>query len=130
MSIGSNMKGGDKLMLENNLNLKIPKRSDNSQGHPRFYEILESLMDLHSAKNHDYSGGKGSSPLSNLKECEDMGIPSWIGVGVRLSDKWSRFKNFCKNRRLEVKDESIKETLMDMAVYSVLAIILLEEGEK
>jgi len=94
-------------------------------GHPRFYEILQDMADLHSRKNHDYAG---DDPLSNLKSSEEIGIPAWKGILVRLQDKWARLKTFAKTGTFEVKDESVKDTLMDNAVYSILCIIMLEEG--
>lgn len=98
-------------------------------GHPRFYEILKEMAELHSRKNHDYSDSK--DPLSNLKMCESMGIcDSMVGLLVRLSDKYSRLVQLiAKKKENLVKDESVKDTLMDMAVYSILGIILLEEKD-
>ena len=97
-------------------------------GHPRFYEILEQMKDLHSRKNHDYAGT--SDPLKNLRACTQLELEPFIGVMVRLQDKWSRLEEFVKSGKLMVKGESVKDTLMDNAVYSVLAIILYEEQEK
>ena len=96
-------------------------------GHPDFYVILNEMADLHSSKNHDYAG---DDPLSNLRTCEEIGVPAWKGVLVRLMDKWSRLKQFAKQGVLEVKDESIEDTLMDNAVYSILCIILRREERK
>jgi hypothetical protein len=97
-------------------------------GHPRFYEILEQMKDLHSRKNHDYAGN--SDPLKNLRACTRLEMEPFLGVMVRLQDKWSRLEEFVKSGKLMVKGESVKDTLMDNAVYSVLAIILYEEQEK
>ncbi|KKM24785.1 hypothetical protein LCGC14_1601590 [marine sediment metagenome] len=93
-------------------------------GHPRFYELLDEMSNLHSRKNHDYSG---DDPLSNLKSSVEIGIPAWKGILIRLMDKWARLKTFAKKETLEVKDESIKDTLMDNAVYSLLCIIVYED---
>lgn len=95
-------------------------------GHPRFYEILEGLAQLHSAKNSDYAGE--SDPLRNLRQCADMGIEPWKGVAVRLTDKMDRIKSYAQKGSFEVKDEGLVDTLRDMAVYSILAIILFEES--
>ena len=94
-------------------------------GHPRFYEILEKMAALHSRKNHDYSGT--DDPLKNLHAVEKIGITPFMGVLVRLQDKWSRLEQFANSGTMLVKDESVIDTLMDNAVYSLLAIILLEE---
>ena len=96
-------------------------------GHPDFYQILEELADLHARKNQDYSG---DDPLANFKLCETAGIPAWKGVVVRLTDKMSRILTFAKKGTLEVKDEAITDTLQDMAVYAILALILYREGKK
>lgn len=97
-------------------------------GHPRFYEILKDMADLHSRKNHDYAGT--SDPLKNLRACTRIDLEPFMGVLVRLQDKWSRLEEFVKSGKLMVKNESVIDTLMDNAVYSVLAIILYEEQLK
>ena len=101
-------------------------------GHPRYYEIIEELKELHSRKNSDYASA--GDPLSNLRACEKLGIDPFTGVMIRFQDKWDRLIELTK-KKLEgegpaVKDESIIDTLMDNAVYSVLAIILLEEEKE
>ncbi len=101
-------------------------------GHPRFYELLEEMKRIHDRKNSDYS--KKGSPLSNFLLAEDLGIPAWVGVLVRISDKYSRITSLT-SKALEgnepsVTDESLRDTLIDMANYSLLAIILLEDWLK
>lgn len=97
------------------------------KGHPRFYELIDQMRDLHDRKNSNYA--KEDNPLSNFQECEDFNVPASVGTMVRMSDKWSRLKQLMKGRKDEV-GESIKDTLMDMAVYSIIEIILIEEEEK
>ena len=97
-------------------------------GHPRFYELLDELKDLHSRKNSDYATDE--EPLSNLKRCEKIGIPAWKGVIVRLEDKWDRIEKLTVKGKPSVVDESIIDTLKDSAVYALLCIVLLEEQEK
>lgn len=101
--------------------------TNNYHGHPRFYELLQEMADLHSRKNHDYAGG---DPLSNLRAPEEIGIPAAKGIIVRLMDKWGRLKTFFRGETYRVKEESVKDTLMDNAVYSLLCIIVLEETEE
>ena len=103
-------------------------------GHPRFYEILEELADLHERKNSDYAGEQ--HPLANFLESQRFGVSPFLGVLVRLSDKWSRICSLTAKAHGEigqinpsVADEGIIDTLRDMASYSVLAIILLEESK-
>ena len=97
-------------------------------GHPRFYEFLEKMADVHSRKNHDYSGD--GDPLKNLRAPERIGISPFTGVMVRLQDKWSRLEQFLKSGELMVKDESVIDTLIDNANYSILAAILYLEAKE
>jgi len=101
------------------------KKEVKRNGHPRFYELLNIIADLHSRKNADYCGYR--DPLANLRLCKMAGIDPFLGCIVRLSDKFSRLCSFAEKGYLEVKDEKIIDTLMDMSVYALLAIILLEE---
>jgi hypothetical protein len=97
----------------------------NLKGHPRFYELLDEAARIHSAKNQDYA--KESDPLANLKQCEKLGIPSYIGCFIRMQDKFSRLTNLFSGQEAKVKDESIADTLTDLAVYSLLCRVLWEE---
>lgn len=83
----------------------------------RFHELVEKMEQDFLSKNHDYSG---SDPYSSFK---DFG---WKGVVVRIGDKFNRIKNFTKSDILKVKDESIIDTLKDLAVYAIITIILFE----
>jgi len=91
-------------------------------GHPRFYELVEEMARIHQMKNQDYGGG---DPLGNFREAEKIGIEPWRGALVRLLDKYSRVTSLVNGR--QVKDENIKDTLLDLANYAVLTIVLMEE---
>jgi len=97
-------------------------------GHPDFYKLLDQMADLHSRKNHDYAGTK--DPLKNLKASKRIGVDPLTGVMLRLQDKWSRLESFMTSGEFLVKDESVEDTLMDNAVYSLLGIILRRESKK
>jgi len=100
-------------------------------GHPRFYELLREIGELHDRKNSDYSSRQ--DPLSNFRECQGF-VDPWIGCLIRLTDKYSRIKRLAekvvKGEEVGVKSESIKDTLMDLAVYALIDIILFEEAQK
>ena len=82
---------------------------------------------LHSRKNHDYSGD--DDPLQNLRSVTRLGLNPFMGILVRLEDKWSRLEQFSKTGILQVSNEKIEDTLMDNAVYSLLAIVILRESK-
>ena len=94
-------------------------------GHPEFFKLLGLMALTHARKNADYSGIE--EPLKNLTACEDVGLPAWKGVVVRMIDKWARIKQLTKKAEYYGKDESMEDTLLDNAVYSLLCIVLRRE---
>ena len=81
------------------------------------------MKKIHSLKSYDYGF---QDPLANLRLCENCGIPAWVGVIVRLSDKLARLYSFCKKKKL--KNESVRDTFLDIANYAILGLILYEES--
>lgn len=84
----------------------------------KFDIITRDMLDIYCRKNHDY----GDSFGEGFKE---FGLISSV---VRLGDKYRRLKTLAKDDA-RVKDESIKDTLMDMACYCVMTLVELEEDE-
>jgi hypothetical protein len=89
---------------------------------PAFIALLDEIRAIHDSKSHDYAN---TDPLSNLRMCETFGVPAFKGVLVRLSDKWSRITQLAGGKT--PKHESLRDTLIDNAVYSLLAVVLLDE---
>jgi hypothetical protein len=50
-----------------------------------------------------------------------------IGVLVRLSDKISRAVSISKSSVTLIKDESLRDTLIDLHNYAAMAIMLMDE---
>jgi hypothetical protein len=100
--------------------------SNKFYGDPRFYKILKKLAEIHSKKNHDYAG---EDPLSNFRLSERMGILPWKGCLIRISDKISRLWSFAKREKYDISDEKFVDTLTDLAVYSILCILLYEDSK-
>ncbi len=95
-------------------------------GDPRFHAILTELGLLHDKKQADY--GRGADPLANIRASVEWGIPPWVGALVRLNDKVHRLKSLRLNGKLA--NESAIDSLNDIAVYAILARILLEEAQQ
>lgn len=93
----------------------------------RFHEILETIKELHDKKQHDY--GANEDIFANFRLSELSGVPAWQGSVIRMGDKYARMSNFIKKGEFKFKEESIKDTLMDMAIYSLITMILFEEQE-
>ena len=89
----------------------------------KFDALLKDIQALHDTKNHDYA--PDADPLANLRRCEAFGVPAWKGTLVRLTDKWSRIEQLANGKN--PKHESLRDSLVDNAVYSLLAVLLLDE---
>ncbi len=91
-----------------------------------FLELLEEVRQLHLSKSQDY--GSESDPLANIRQgAEFVGIEAWRGCMVRVADKVQRLKTYCRTGRLV--HEGVRDTLLDLAAYSLLAIVLFDEGK-
>ncbi len=76
----------------------------------------EELIPLLRAKGHDYSGN--DDYFSNLRDFGPMGLV------VRIGDKYHRLKNFFQSGKLMVEEESIEDTLRDLANYALMTLVL------
>lgn len=76
-------------------------------------------------KNSDYASE--DNPFKNFKMCEELGICSTeVGILTRMSDKMSRIAQLL-NKKADVLDESIGDTLADLANYAMILKIYIDE---
>lgn len=47
---------------------------------------------------------------------------------IRLSDKFNRFKTLSRATEKKVTDESIRDTLLDLANYALMTVLEMEIG--
>ena len=87
-----------------------------SKSHPMFNTLIDQIKDTHERKNHDYGN-------SFAKSMDEFGMSA---AAIRLTDKLSRFKSLIKSEA-QVKDESIEDTLLDMATYAIMTVEYLKE---
>jgi hypothetical protein len=91
----------------------------------RFLDLLDEMRRLHESKSADY--GSETDPLANIRQgAEFVGIEPWRGCMVRIADKVQRLKTYCRTGRLV--HEGVRDTLLDLSAYSLLAIVLFDEG--
>lgn len=84
-------------------------------------ETIGRMNEICKAKNQDYSGGGDVYAFNNFKESAMVaGGTVEQGFLFRMSDKMSRVRNLTKAGTAAVKDESIQDTLMDLANYAIL----------
>lgn len=99
-----------------------------TQGDPKFLALLDKLGELHQKKSAGYAGDSNDR-WANFRVSSSFGISAFMGTLVRMSDKWIRTTNLVKNPKNEQVGENIKDTLLDLASYALIAICLLEEEE-
>ena len=82
----------------------------------RHDEICKEIHQLYEKKNHDY----GDSFHATFEE-EGMAMPR-----IRLSDKLNRFKMLSRKGEQMVSDESMRDTLIDLANFAIMTIVEME----
>lgn len=94
-----------------------------------FVAVLDRLEQLHRQKQADY--GTGTDPYANVRASEGFGMPAWLGVAVRMQDKMKRLQTagtqYINGGRVSLSNESLEDTFLDLAVYAIIALVLLEE---
>lgn len=82
----------------------------------KFTEITSNMAKTYAAKNHDY----GNSFEQSL---DKFGLVASV---VRLGDKMNRIESLTK-KEAQVKDESIKDTLLDIANYAIMTVMWMDK---
>ena len=85
-----------------------------------FKDYTDHLAEVLQSKNDAYGDSFSQS-------VDDYGLKV---IGIRLSDKYNRIKHLVNNGKLKENDESLADTLLDMASYSILALKYLKEHGK
>lgn len=84
-----------------------------------FKDIVREMESTYIKKNSDYGN-------SFEQSCDKFGIMASV---VRLGDKMNRIESLAV-KKAEVKDESIKDTLLDLALYSIMTLMWLNKTNK
>lgn len=85
----------------------------------RHMELCKILNTIYTQKNHDYGD---SFHQTFLEEGYAM-------ARIRLTDKLNRFKALTRKSEQQVKDESIEDTLLDLANYALMTVLEIRESE-
>lgn len=83
--------------------------------------LCKKLNEIYAKKNHDYGDSFGET-------FNKLGIVSAI---TRISDKYNRLVSLSMlpEEERKVKDESITDTLLDMANYCIMTVIELDKDK-
>ena len=82
-----------------------------------FLGYTDKLAATLEAKNQAYGD-------SFTKSLDEDGL---LVLKIRLGDKFNRISELIKNGKFKENDESLEDTLLDMAGYSILGLKYLEE---
>jgi hypothetical protein len=82
----------------------------------KFGKVLSEMFNTYKKKNADY----GNSFSETIQEF------GYIPAVARINDKLKRVKNMVKGNEMNIKDESLRDNLMDIANYCVLTIVELD----
>ena len=85
----------------------------------RHKELCDGLHATYQKKNADYGDSFG-------KTYRELGI---ISAVTRITDKYNRMVQLAKGNEQKVNDESIKDTLLDMANYCIMTCMEIEGQE-
>lgn len=82
-------------------------------------EVCNMLNEIYEQKNRAYGNSFGDT-------YKDLGI---ISAVTRINDKFNRLKTLAKNKEINQGDESIADTLLDMANYCIMTYMELQNEE-
>lgn len=85
-----------------------------------FEKFLELMLETYKKKNHDYGN-------SFTESCDEHGL---VAADVRISDKMRRFKSLYRKPDAAKVEESLIDTLLDLANYAVMTASYIKDKEE
>lgn len=104
------------------INLEVFEENDktlsNTSAH-QFKDIAKGIIETYVRKNHDYGN-------SFDKSLDKFGLVASV---VRIGDKMNRIESLVQKKAM-VQDESIRDTLLDMANYAIMTVMWMDNQDK
>lgn len=104
------------------INLEVFEENDktlsNTSAH-QFKDIAKGMIETYVRKNHDYGN-------SFDKSLDKFGLVASV---VRIGDKMNRIESLVQKKAM-VQDESIRDTLLDMANYAIMTVMWMDNQGK
>lgn len=92
-----------------------------------FLAVLREVWEMHLAKTADY--GSDEDALANVRNGADVvNIEPWRACLVRIADKVTRLRTFCRTGRLV--HEGVADTLLDLCAYAAIGLVLYRDGDE
>ena len=82
----------------------------------KYSQVVSEALELAVRKNADYSGSK----------IDNISLTGVNGISVRLLDKVSRAYNLSSGSERKIKEESIRDTFIDIINYAVFAVMMID----
>ena len=111
---------GDSLLTQTNA-----KPMQKKSGLTEFEKVIQEIQELHNKKQSDYGRPEQGDPFANVRASEDFGIDGWLGAVIRANDKVRRIQKYARGGTMV--NESVEDSLMDAAVYFMIALCLFRE---
>ena len=104
------------------INLEVFEENDktlsNTSAH-QFKDVVKGMLETYVRKNHDYGN-------SFDKSLDKFGLVASV---VRIGDKMNRIESLVQ-KKVMVQDESIRDTLLDMANYAIMTVMWMDNQDK
>ena len=100
--------------------MALSKDKVNCSGNVLLHEsVCAELNHLYERKNNDYGDSFHETYLDE----------GFAACRIRLTDKLNRFKKLTKQLERKVEDESIRDTLVDLANYVIMTIMEIDRDK-
>lgn len=86
----------------------------------RFRDVANEMVATYERKNYTYGDSFGTS-------VRKYGL---IAALTRISDKFNRMENLILGAENKVPDESVIDTLKDLACYAIMTVMAIEENTR
>lgn len=91
-------------------------------------ELCKKARQLMVRKNHDYASAVSDDPFANFRGSALLGLPSEVGILLRIQDKMMRINTFLQKGELKADNESVDDALIDIINYVVLLKGMIEDN--
>lgn len=96
-------------------------------GSAEVLKVFEEAAKLHLRKTLDY--GADENALRNIQEGADLiNVESWRACLIRIADKMSRMRAFCRRGRVEF--DGVEDNLIDIVSYAAICLAEFRREQK
>lgn len=96
-------------------------------GSAEVLKVFEEAAQLHLRKTLDY--GADENALRNIQEGADLiNVESWRACLIRIADKMSRMRAFCRRGRVEF--DGVEDNLIDIVSYAAICLAEFRREQK